>query len=103
MTTQTKTTYSQGPWELLHHTAPQHDGDRAVYGPGNKLICDMDGGPNDDSETLANARLIASAPELLEALKRVRYAFYVDGTSKALRVAFEGTKEIVAKAEGRGE
>lgn len=101
MTTQTKTTYTQGPWELLHHTAPRHDGDRAVYGPGNKLICDMNGGPNDDSETLANARLIAMGPELLEALKRVRHAFYVDGTSKALRVAFEGTKEIVAKAEGR--
>lgn len=102
MTTQTKTTYSQGPWELLHHTAPRHDGDRGIYSKYG-LICDMNGGPNDDSETLANARLIAMAPELLEALKRVREAFYVDGTSKALRVAFEGTKEIVAKAEGRGE
>ena len=103
MTTQTKTTYTPGPWKVLHHTAPQHDGDRAVYGPGNKLICDMNGGPNDDNVTLANARLIAMSPELLEALKRVREAFYVDGTSKALRVAFEGTKEIVAKAEGREE
>ena len=93
--------HSMGPWKVLHHTAPQHDGDRAVYAPGNKLICEMNGGPNDDSETLANARLIASAPELLKALKRVSHAFYVDGTSKALRVAFEGTKEIVAKSEGR--
>jgi len=45
--------------------------------------------------------LIAAAPELLEALKRVRHAFYVDGSSKALRAAFEGTKELVAKSEGR--
>lgn len=61
MTTQTKTTYSQGPWELLHHTAPRHDGDRGIYWKYG-LICDMNGGPNDDSETLANARLIAACP-----------------------------------------
>lgn len=48
----------------------------------------------------ANARLMAAAPELLEALMRVRNAFYVDGSSKALRAAFEGTKELVAKAKG---
>lgn len=47
-----------------------------------------------------NARLIAAAPELVEALERVRHAFYVDGSSKALRAAFEGTKELVAKAKG---
>ena len=53
------------------------------------------------AECDANARLIAAAPDLLEALKRVRQAFYVDGTAKALRAAFEGTKEIVSRAEGR--
>lgn len=37
--------------------------------------------------------------ELLEALKRVRHAFYVEGNSKALRAAFKGTKELVEKAE----
>ena len=42
-----------------------------------------------------------AAPELLAALKRVRWAFYVQGSSKALREAFNGTKELVAKAEGR--
>ena len=45
--------------------------------------------------------MLAASAEMLEALKRVRQAFYVDGTSKALRAAFEGTKELVAKAEGR--
>lgn len=65
MTTQTKTTYTPGPWELCHRLAPDHAGDRVIYGPGKlpRFICDMDGGPNDDSETLANARLIAAAPD----------------------------------------
>lgn len=49
----------------------------------------------------ANAAVMAAAAEMLEALKRVRQAFYVAGTSKALRAAFAGTKELVAKAERR--
>ena len=53
------------------------------------------------SEGRLNAFLIAAAPKLLAALKRVRQAFYVDGKAKALREAFEGTKELVAEAEGR--
>lgn len=102
MTTQTKTTYSQGPWELLHHTAPRHDGDRAVYGPGNKLICDMNGGPNDDSETLANARLIASAPELLEHLKRLTNVVNNPKVSRADLLNISNDAMIsISKAEGR--
>lgn len=47
-----------------------------------------------------NAPLISAAPELLECLERVREAFYVKGTTKALRAAFEGTKEVCRKAKG---
>ena len=48
----------------------------------------------------ANAKLIAAAPELLAALLKIREAFYVDGTRKALMSAFEGTKELVVKSRG---
>lgn len=100
MTTQTETTHTPGPWELLHHTAPQHDGDRAVYGPGNKLICDMNGGPNDDSETLANARLIAAAPELLKIARD-----YLDVIKACVggeeNKTVNEVKNIIFKAEGR--
>ncbi len=101
MTTQTKTTYSQGPWELLHHTAPRHDGDRGIYWKYG-LICDMNGGPNDDSETLANARLIASAPELLEHLKRLVNVVNNPKVSRAdiLNISSEAIG-IIKKAEGR--
>lgn len=54
-------------------------------------------------QNAVNARLIAAAPDLLAALKRVRQAFYVDGKASALRAAFEGTKELVARAEGRAD
>lgn len=97
MTTQTKTTYSQGPWELLHHTAPRHDGDRGIYWKYG-LICDMNGGPNDDSETLANARLIASAPELLDALKGL-LEMVTDNRLHGDEVYKAG--DAIKKAEGR--
>lgn len=66
MTTNTK--HTPGPWSLRH--GGRHDGDRLVTSGGSD-ICRMDGGPNDDSETLANARLIAAAPELLDALRNL--------------------------------
>jgi hypothetical protein len=90
MTTKIKTTYTPGPW-----TVDEIDGGCLIG--ADKL----NGSHIAQAMSLPDARLIASAPELLEALKRVRHAFYVDGSSKALRLAFENTKELVAKAEGR--
>ncbi len=101
MTTQTKTTHTPGPWKVLHHTAPQHDGDRAVYAPGNKLICEMNGGPNDDSETLANARLIASAPELLEIAHAYRNLLKSMSHSDGEVATFNHIESVLAKVEGR--
>ena len=39
--------------------------------------------------------------ELLDILKRINYAFYVEGTSKALKPIMAETKAIIQKAEGR--
>lgn len=82
-------THTPGPWYLLHHTAAQHDGDRAVYGPGDKWICDMNGGQNDDDGTLANARLIASCPIMYD---------YVLSKSKE---GDKNAKEIINSIDGR--
>lgn len=41
MNTQTEVKHTPGPWKLLHHQSPRHDGYRAIYGPGNKVIAEM--------------------------------------------------------------
>lgn len=102
-TIQTKTTYTPGPWELGHRLAPDHDGDRVIYGPGKlpRFICAMDGGPNDDSEILANARLIAAAPELLDAAKGLVWAWNHPLGTKGTDAYAAALENAIAKAEGR--
>jgi hypothetical protein len=60
--------HTLGPWRIRHNGT--HDGDRTITSATRDIVR-LDGGINDDSETCANARLIAAAPELLEACKNV--------------------------------
>jgi len=60
--------HTKGEWELSHHT---NQGIRIVINPDNpsktENICSVSGNPSDES-VYANAKLIAAAPELLQAL-----------------------------------
>jgi hypothetical protein len=47
-----------------------------------------------------NARLIAAAPELLDAIRSLQRAFYVEGTPKAMRAAFPPVLELLKRIEG---
>ena len=49
----------------------------------------------DDAESMANARLIAAAPELLEALQ-----FVMTASGEQLGTAFEQAQAAIAKATG---
>lgn len=93
--------HTPGPWYVERYDVMALKPEREHLGEGApETICGMISSVSPE-ETRCNQQLIAAAPELLDALKRVRDAFYIKGTSKALRAAFEGTKELVAKAEGR--
>lgn len=94
--------HTPGPWKLCQSECSRHDGDRYVYGQGplKGVICSMNGGPNDDSTVLANARLIAAAPEMYQALIAIREAFYVENSPKAVREAMK-LSDVVKKADGR--
>lgn len=39
--------------------------------------------------------------EMVKLLKELNYAFYVEGTSKALKPVMAKTKELISKAEGQ--
>lgn len=57
-----------GPWKIAHSSAPDWTGDWYIHAPGGTLIA-MSEGWSDEEQ--ANARLIAAAPDLLEALKEI--------------------------------
>jgi len=42
-----------------------------------------------------------TAAKLLDLVKRLNYAFYVEGTAKAMRPIMAETKALIAEAEGR--
>jgi hypothetical protein len=53
-----------------------------------------------DAEAEANARLIAAAPELLEALRWAKVALEGAGTFAGANIALEHVQSAIAKAEG---
>lgn len=62
------------------------------------------GGPMKVDECQANARLIAAAPEMLEALRQITEAFerYLSGSESRLYEVTQA-RAAIAKAEGRDE
>ena len=86
--------HTPGPWKA-------DDKGKAVFIPLRAHHCEQLGMQvgfvswEDDKESLANARLIAAAPDLLEALKRAHT--WLQGSEPG-RAQYLG--EVIAKAEG---
>jgi hypothetical protein len=79
--------HTPGPWDSSTYEVEANDG---------TLICNMSGWKSPEASK-ANARLIAAAPELLEALKNI-YDLLEDGHwQETKRRIFE----LIAKAEGQ--
>ena len=83
-------THTKGPWDL-HATAGNHD--FSIYGDDGKDIALV----RDFHE--ANARLIAAAPELLEALDALLWAA-AEKTLKQKEEIWEQARRAIAKANG---
>lgn len=92
--------YTKGPWEKKvfgDSFAVFHErGERVAYCYGAYAS-------NTREEAEANARLIAAAPELLEACKEFLESFepYEEDSDKDTRRLLATMRAVVAKAEGR--
>lgn len=108
MSTTEKVTHAPGPWAF-------EEGDRDRRGMSSirkandrefliaHVLCDF---RNDDvrAEDIANARLIAAAPELLEACRAIAAATTMCNwaTLDEVQAARDLVVKAIAKAEGRG-
>lgn len=95
------TKHTPGPWEAVEIGVIA----QKITSHGNFYICSLIDPENEEDK--ANARLIAAAPELLEALKQIANHFDMDGYGPdawkklALEMA-ETARAAIARAEGNG-
>lgn len=86
--------HTPGPWALEDHAWTS-----IVSKPGNgyitRNVCRLDASTMAALEQRANARLIAAAPELLDALQ-----FLMVAHGEQLDLAFEQANAVIAKATG---
>jgi len=93
------TPHTPGPWSWNH--GPRDSEFDTITGPKGFFICEI---AISHPENEANARLIAAAPELLEALK-IGIETMLNGPERILRQdeqeAIMKMRTAIAKAEGR--
>ena len=91
--------HTPGPWKIGMRPGP------IVYGPMGEQVCNMRAPLLIEEENLANARLIAAAPAMLEALKDAIYhleKLYIASTDhdhRAVKTLLDARAAISA-AEG---
>lgn len=104
-------THTPGPWETKRAATPEAFPQFGVYaenGNGHDLAHVVSHGTARHAETEANARLIAAAPDLLEALQKLTDVLADVYSSeaqakRALCSASKAARTAIAKAEGRAE
>jgi len=90
-------THTQGPWAISNYYAGKASISGKDWGGFATVVTRLDGDENEYSEGLANARLIAAAPDMLAALEELRAAVYhKSGIADALAEA----TAAIAKAKG---
>lgn len=112
-----KQQHTPGPWEVIGqhvftklgatnaHGSKAHDRDGWNIATINPWACTNQDGEDEDmpvSETMANASLIAAAPELLEALEMIvaEADSYTARTGKPVYNWLDQARSAIAKARG---
>ena len=80
-------THTPGPWHLGIRPGP------IIYGPLGEQVADLRGLTLTKYESIANARLISSAPDLLAALERLTHPMADDED-------LDYAREVIARAKG---
>jgi hypothetical protein len=91
------TTHTPGPWAIANagELNPSPCGIRSVSHPTG-MICHL---PSEHESLEANAALIASAPELLEALQTAQMALFgVVTRNSVVQAALDTARAAIAKA-----
>lgn len=89
-----ETKHTLGPWHVGMKPGP------IVYGPKGEQVADLRADLISKDERLANLRLIAAAPELLEALKGILAVANVRVDDPRC-AAFDFARAAIAKATSR--
>ena len=93
-------THTEGPWEVWTITDTGLPGIVAHNGPTVAEVTKWTSAGNSNPEVMqANARLIASAPELLEALDALLWAA-AEKTLKQKEEVWEQARRAIARANG---
>lgn len=106
-----KQQHTPGPWHVVlsdnatPHILHEHGCDSSDCGDLSSRVCVMPAEIVADYNSLANASLIAAAPELLEALEAVLSAepadgAYLLGETESERAAYANARAAIAKARG---
>lgn len=97
----TTTTHSKGPWQYVAAPKRYQNGSNTYSIYYSRSEDDIDFGVAEAYGAEANARLIAAAPQLLEALKALVSTLYPGFRLDDPRhVIFDAAKAAIAKAEG---
>lgn len=99
-----KPKYTPGPWQTSEQFNGTHQQTIAIHGPDFQEVCEVNTTMSiGEVQMIANAHLIAAAPELLEALKfcKAALAFYMGQEKegpKSAETALHKAAMAVAKA-----
>ena len=91
--------HTKGKWRLFENYEPYHFDFFYIKGQDDETICSIPFTKEDKQR--ANARLIASAPELLEALKGLLSCDLHRNLIGGYQFQIEEAEQAIAKVEGK--